>query len=111
MESAVHGLALNGPPEGWARPSWLWGGRWRGIDSLSWDTAPSMYTGRIQASAPLTMLPPPTGFQNGVYKAIRDMAKAKGIHLDLFQYLMLLHPDPPAMPHFWSVPGGGRVQA
>uniref|UniRef100_A0A7M4FZ06 Glycine N-acyltransferase-like protein n=1 Tax=Crocodylus porosus TaxID=8502 RepID=A0A7M4FZ06_CROPO len=39
-------------------------------------------------------------FQNGVYEAIRDMAKAKDIHLDLFQYVMLLHPDPPAMPHF-----------
>uniref|UniRef100_A0A7M4F0H7 Glycine N-acyltransferase-like protein n=1 Tax=Crocodylus porosus TaxID=8502 RepID=A0A7M4F0H7_CROPO len=48
----------------------------------------------------------PPCFQNGVYEAIRDMAKAKDIHLDLFQYVMawglvLLPPAPPNTCPLW----------
>uniref|UniRef100_K7G750 Glycine N-acyltransferase-like protein n=1 Tax=Pelodiscus sinensis TaxID=13735 RepID=K7G750_PELSI len=38
------------------------------------------------------------GLQRGVYETIRDTAKARGLELEMYPYLPLLHPDPPALP-------------
>ncbi|XP_007068532.2 glycine N-acyltransferase-like protein 3 isoform X1 [Chelonia mydas] len=40
------------------------------------------------------------GLQDGVYETIRDIARARGLEMEMYPYLPLLHPDPPAMPQY-----------
>ncbi|XP_038260908.2 glycine N-acyltransferase-like protein 3 [Dermochelys coriacea] len=40
------------------------------------------------------------GLQDGVYETIRDIARARGLEMEMYPYRPLLHPDPPAMPQY-----------
>ncbi|TFJ95895.1 carnitine dehydratase [Platysternon megacephalum] len=41
------------------------------------------------------------GLQDGVYETIRDIARARGLEMEMYPYQPLLHPDPPAIPQYW----------
>ncbi|XP_039391987.1 glycine N-acyltransferase-like protein 3 [Mauremys reevesii] len=40
------------------------------------------------------------GLQDGVYENIRDIARARGLEMEMYPHRLLLHPDPPAMPQY-----------
>ncbi|XP_039391997.1 glycine N-acyltransferase-like protein 3 [Mauremys reevesii] len=40
------------------------------------------------------------GLQDGVYETIRDIARARGLEMEMYPHRPLLHPDPPAMPQY-----------
>uniref|UniRef100_A0A8C0H7L8 Glycine N-acyltransferase-like protein n=1 Tax=Chelonoidis abingdonii TaxID=106734 RepID=A0A8C0H7L8_CHEAB len=43
------------------------------------------------------------GLQDGVYEVCKDIAKAKGIKLEVLRYFTYFHPDPSSTPEIWSV--------